>query len=340
MTNRFALTDLRIPAVSAPMAGGPSTPALAAAVSNSGGLGFLAGGMVSATALEQAFTAARRRTSGALGINIFVPQQACCDPGGVAAYARRLSPEVGRYATHLGVPRHDDFGWQAKLDLLCELRPEAVSFTFGLPGPDVCRRLRQAGIFVLGTVTSVDEASLAVACGVDAVVAQGPNAGGHRATFDARAIPSSLPLEHLLREVSAAVDCHVVAAGGLARATDVARILELGATAAQFGTALLLADEAGTNPVHRAALRDPQFTETVLTRAFTGRYARSLKNRFIKDHDHHAVFGFPEVAHLTLPIQAAAVTIADPHGTSLWAGAAFHEAKSGSAKDILADLMP
>ena len=108
--------------------------------------------------------------------------------------------------------------------------------------------------------------------------------------------------------------------------------------AVQIGTAFLLADEAGTNPVHRAALRDPQFTHTVLTRAVTGRYARALRNRFIDEHECDAIFGFPEVARMTAPVQAAAVRIGDPHGTSLWAGAAFRHAKTGSAVDIVRDL--
>jgi nitronate monooxygenase len=130
----------------------------------------------------------------------------------------------------------------------------------------------------------------------------------------------------------------VVAAGGLATATDVRRVRDVGATAAQIGTALLLADEAGTNPVHRAALCDPQFDQTVITRAFTGRYARALRNRFIDEHEQDAICGFPEVAKMTAPVLAAAARAGDPHGTSLWAGTAFQEAKAGSALDIVREL--
>lgn len=329
-----------MPAVSAPMAGGPSTPALAAAVAECGGLGFLAGGLIPAETLADKFAAARALTAGPLGINLFVPHNVPADPGEVETYARRLSAEGGRYATPLGTPRHDDFGWRAKLDLLHELRPEAVSFTFGLPSEEVCRRLREAGILVVGTVTSVDEANQAVSRGVDALVVQGPDAGGHRATFNPHALPDSVGLDDLLAGVLDTVGCDVVAAGGLANTADVDRVFEKGATAAQFGTALLLANEAGTSPVHRAALGDPQFTETVLTRAFTGRYARSLRNRFVRDHEHHAVFGFPEIAHLTSPILAAASALGDPHGTSLWAGTQYRQARTAPVKTILAELMP
>jgi nitronate monooxygenase len=113
---------------------------------------------------------------------------------------------------------------------------------------------------------------------------------------------------------------------------------DAGATAVQLGTAFLLADEAGTNPVYRAALRNRQFTETVLTRAFTGRYARALRNRFIDKHECDAISGFPEVAMMTAPIQAAAIKLGDPHGAALWAGAAFHHAKSAPASDIVREL--
>jgi nitronate monooxygenase len=191
---------------------------------------------------------------------------------------------------------------------------------------------------LLATVTSVDEAAIALGCGVDAVVAQGPGAGGHRATFDQLATPPVATLDDLLVTLTAKFDCPVVAAGGLATAADVERVRTAGAVAAQVGTALLLADEAGTNPVHRAALRDPQFDQTVLTRVFTGRYARSLRNRFIDEHDQDAIVGFPAVARITGPILAAAVRSGDPHGTSLWAGIAFKDAKTGSAVDIVREL--
>lgn len=136
----------------------------------------------------------------------------------------------------------------------------------------------------------------------------------------------------------AGLDCPVVAAGGLATAGDVKRVRDVGATAAQIGTALLLTDEAGTHPVYRAALCEPDFDQTVLTRVFTGRYARALRNRFIDEHEHHAMSGFPEVAMMTAPIQAAAVKVGDPHGVALWAGVAFRHAKTGSAVDIVRDL--
>lgn len=338
MIDRFALTDLSVRILGAPMAGGPTTPALAAAVANAGGLGFLAAGMMSADELAEAIAATRRLTTGAIGVNLFVPQQPQATPQQFRAFAAALSQEAGNYGVTLGKPCHVDDDWAAKLDVVCDLRPEVVSFTFGSPSLRQCCRMTGAGILTLAAVTTVDEAEIALSCGADAVVAQGPSAGGHRATFDPLAAPAEVPLDDLVAALIAGVDCPVVAAGGLATATDVMRVRCAGATAAQIGTALLLADEAGTNPVHRAALCDPQFDRTVITRLFTGRYARALRNRFINEHEQDAIYGFPEVARMTAPVLAAAVRVGDPHGTSLWAGTAFRSAKTGSAVDIVREL--
>jgi nitronate monooxygenase len=336
--NRFALTDLSVPIVGAPMAGGPSTPALAAAVSNAGGLGFLAGGLVSAQQLADDILAARKLTSGPIGVNLFVPQPRLGTLTDLDAFAAALADETERYGVPSGKPRGGEDDTVAKFDVVCELGPEVVSFTFGSPTKAQCHQLGSAGIMAAATVTTVREAEIALLCGVDAVVAQGPCAGGHRATFDPLAAPADDPLDDLLSALRFGLECPVVAAGGLATAGDVQRVRDCGATAAQIGTALLLADEAGTHPVHRAALGDAQFDQTVVTRAFTGRYARALRNRFIDEHEQDAMFGFPEVAMMTGPIQAAALKIGDPHGVALWAGVAFKHAKPGSAVEIVREL--
>lgn len=338
MPHPFDLTDLRFRVLGAPMAGGPSTPELAAAVTNGGGLGFLAGGMSAADDLADAIVAARRLTSGPLGVNLFVPQRRVGTAKQLAAFAAALAEEAEYYGVALGKPRGDYNEWAAKFEVLCDLRPEVVSFTFGSPSDDECRHLNDVGTFTLATITTTREAMIALSCGVDAVVAQGPDAGGHRATFDALATPPDAPLEELVAALVARFDCPVVAAGGVGNSRAVSRLRDGGATAVQCGTAFLLADEAGTNPVHRAALWDPRFIETVVTRAFTGRYARALRNRFVERYDAAAVFGFPDVAMMTAPIQEAAVKLGDPHGTALWAGTAFRHTKTGPAADIVREL--
>jgi nitronate monooxygenase len=335
--DRFHLADLSVRVLAAPMAGGPSKPELVAAVANSGGLGFLASGLSSAEDLADDIFAARKLTSGVLGVNLLVPQQVATTDAQLNSFESALKPEASRYGATVGEPaRHYD--WDAKLNVIYDLRPEAVSFTFGSPTREQSRRLKSIGIMVLATVTTVREAMIALNCGADALVVQGPDAGGHRATFDPFAVPPDDSLDDLVSMLAYCFDYPIVAAGGLGTRRDVSRLRDAGAAAVQLGTAFLLADEAGTNPVHRAALVDPQFNRTVLTRAFTGRYGRALRNRFIDQHEPQAIVGFPQVAGMTASIQSAAVKRGDPHGAALWAGAAFRHAKKVSAADIVREL--
>jgi nitronate monooxygenase len=335
----FDLRDLTIPVIVAPMAGGPSTPELAAAATNAGGLGFLAAGYLTADALAERITVARRLTSGPLSVNLFAPQENIAIQGDIDCYATRLASEAARYGTEPGQPRFNDDDWIAKLDLIADLRPDLVSFTFGGPSPQECAQLRRFGITTVATVTTLAEARQAVAAGVDALAVQGPEAGGHRGTYDPTATPAVQPLAELLAEVLAHTDLPVVAAGALMSADDIAAVIDAGAVAAQLGTAFLLADESGSSPVHRAALTDPRFTETIVTKAFSGRYARGLRNRFVTEHESHAPLGYPQVHYMTSPLRAAAVRAGDPDGTNVWAGTGFRKIRSGSVAEIIGRLV-
>ena len=334
----FDLRDLAVPLIVAPMAGGPSTPELAAAGSTAGGLGFVPAGYLTAEVFGQRLSAARGLTSGPVGANLFVPQPSAATSSAIEGYTKALAAEAEHYDAQLGEPRFDDDGWAAKLDVLLDVRPDVVSFTFGLPSSDECRRLRDAGITTIGSVTTLSEAQRAVAVGVDALAAQGPAAGGHRGTFDPAAAPANQPLDELLAAVITGFDVPVAAAGGLMTADDIQRVLAAGAVAAQLGTAFLLADEAGSSPVHRAALQDDSFTETAVTKAFSGRYARGLRNRFIDEHEDEAPLGYPEVHYLTGPLRAASVRAGDPHAVNVWAGKGFRAARTGSVAEIIRSL--
>ena len=322
----------------APMAGGPGTPVLAAAVSNAGGLGFLAGGYLAGEQLAADIGVARSLTEAPIGVNLFVPQPDTAIPEQLQRYANALEPVAMRLGSRPGAPRWDDDGWTAKLEVIADLQPQVLSFTFGLPAPEVFARLAGLGIATMVTVTTAVEAAAAAAAGADALVVQGPDAGGHRGAWSADVPPSDRPLPDLLAAVRVAVDLPAVAAGGVGTDRDVAALLGAGAMAVQVGTALLLADEAGTNPVHRAALRSEEFTETVLTRAFSGRYARGLRNDFTRRFDAGAPAGYPQVHYLTAPIRRAAVAAGDPHATSLWAGTGFRAARALPAAQIVREL--
>jgi nitronate monooxygenase len=331
--------DIAVPIVGAPMAGGPGRPALAAAVSNAGGLGFVAAGYLSAERFAEDIAAARAATTGPLGVNLFVPQPSVADWVQLEYYAEELEEIADHYQVEVGHPYFgDDDDWERKLEVVADVRPELVSFTFGVPSPDVIRRLGALGLLVMVTVTSAYEAGVAIAAGADSLVVQGPGAGGHRGTFAPDMDPGTESLHELIARIRSAHDVPLIAAGGLGTAADVAAVLNRGAVAAQVGTALLLSDEAGTNPAHRAALKNPLFGNTIVTRAFSGRYARGLENEFTRQLDNVAPLGYPEVNQMTKPIRAAAAELEDPNGLNLWAGIGFREARSGPAADIVASL--
>jgi nitronate monooxygenase len=332
--------DLAVPIVGAPMAGGPGGPALAAAVSNAGGLGFVPAGYLSAEQFADDIAAARAATTGPLGVNLFVPQPSVADWVQLEYYAEELEDVAEHYHVEVGRPEFgDDDDWERKLEVVADVRPELVSFTFGAPPPDVVGRLSALGLLVTVTVTSAYEAGVAIAAGADSLVVQGPNAGGHRGTFAPDMEPGEESLHQLIDRIGHAHrDIPLVAAGGLGSADAVAGVLRRGAVAAQVGTALLLADEADTNSTYRAALKHPQFTNTVITKAFSGRYARALENEFTRLLDNVAPLGYPEVNQMTAPIRAAAVEVDDPNGINLWAGTAYRQACSGPVADIVASL--
>jgi nitronate monooxygenase len=336
----FALNALTHPIVQAPMGGGPSTPALAAAVSSAGGLGFLAAGYKAQEAVRADLEELRSLLSDAVpfGVNIFAPPGHGTGADHVAAYAETLSSEVANSGVALGAPRWDDDRYTEKLDLLCAERIPVVSFTFGCPSREDVERLHRADVAVWVTVTTPNEAGAASATGADALIVQGVEAGGHRGGFDDRA-PGDVGLLALLQLVRARVSeaLPLVATGGVATGRAVAAVLAAGAAAAQLGTAFMLCPEAATAPAHRDALAGDD-APTALTRAFTGRTARGIVNRFLREHSAEAPSAYPEVHHLTAPIRTAARQRGDADGFHLWAGQAYQLAEPMPAAELVDQL--
>jgi NAD(P)H-dependent flavin oxidoreductase YrpB (nitropropane dioxygenase family) len=328
-----------LPVLAAPMAGGPSTPALVVAAARAGGLGFLAAGY--RTPEDLAGQIAEVRASGVpFGVNVFAPTPVPVDPGEYAAYARAIRAEGEPYGvdpTTLPL-REDDDAWQAKVDLLVADPVPVVGFTFGLPPEPVVRRLQQAGSVVVQTVTDLAEARAAAGAGVDVLLVQSAEAGAHSGTWTPEQLPEVVPAVELVAAVAGEVDLPLWAAGGLATADDVRRVLGAGAETALVGTALLRADEAGTSATYRAALADPARHETVLTRAFSGRPARALRNRFVDRYADRAPSGYPAVHHLTTPIRRAAAAAGDPERINIWAGTGVRLGSDGPVAEILAGL--
>jgi nitronate monooxygenase len=320
--------------VLAPLAGGPSTPELAAAVSNAGGLGFLGGAYLAPEQLNEQLAATRRLTSGPLGVNLFVLRDLAVDLAAIAAYADELEPEARRLGVRLGEPRFDDDAFDAKLEIVLAAGVEVVSFTFGCPASAVLRRVTQSGAEAWLTVTSSAEARAASVAGADVLVVQGPEAGGHRGTWDDRDARDA-PLLELLEEIAAQESVPLVAAGGIADRSAVLAALDAGAAAVQVGTAFLLCPEAGTGDAYRTAVAAGG--ETGVTRAFTGRCGRGLVNVFMRAHQ-GAPSAYPYVHHLTSPLRAAARSVGDANGFNLWAGTNVGLARPESAADVVARL--
>jgi nitronate monooxygenase len=247
-----------------------------------------------------------------------------------------LGDEASRYGAEVGEPRPDDDDWDAKLAALRHEPVPVVSFTFGCPAPELLRALAGAGSETWVTVTSPAEARTARDAGAQILVLQGVEAGGHRATFDDLAESEGLSALALLRLVASEIDLPLVATGGISDGPGVAAALAAGAAAAQVGSAFMLTPEAATNPAQRALLTED--SPTALTRAFSGRLARGIVNRFMTEHEAGAPRAYPQVHHATSPVRAAARQANDPDGFNLWAGQAHRLAKELPAAEVVTIL--
>jgi nitronate monooxygenase len=320
--------DLELPIVLAPLAGGPATVELAVAVSEAGGLGFLAAGYLTASAMREQLERFRASSARPFGVNLFAPPSVPAEP--YEAFVESLRGEEERAGVPLGTPRSDDDDWAAKLDVVAELAPPVVSFAFGCPEPEVLARLQAAGSATWVSVTTPAEARRAEAAGAQALVVQGAEAGGHRAAFADRD-EEPYGLLALLQLVGSATELPLVAAGGIATGRGVAGALAAGAAAAQVGTAFLRCPEAGTAEVHRAAIAGAG--PTALTRAFSGKLARGIVNRFMREHG-DAPSAYPEIHYVTSPLRKAARASGDPDLVNLWAGQAHALASDAPAGDV------
>jgi nitronate monooxygenase len=340
MSGLFAGIGVTSPVVAAPMAGGPTTPALVAAAGRAGALGFLAAGYRTPDDLAAQIAAVRGAGTGAFGVNVFAPNPVAVDPAQFRAYAAALREDGAKFGLDLGsapIVENDD-AWHDKIAMLVADPVPVVSFTFGLPPREDLLALRRAGAILLQTVTCADEARAAAEAGVDGLVVQASAAGAHSGTFTPGAVPADVPLPELLRLVRAVVPLPLIGAGGVATADDVVAVLGAGAEAAMAGTALLRTDESGASAAHKAALVEMSTVPTVVTRAFSGRPARALRNGFVSRFDARAPLGYPAVHHLTTPLRRAAAAAGDTERMNLWAGRRFRHARPGAARAALAGL--
>lgn len=319
--------NIRHPIIQAPMAGS-STPRMAAAVSNAGGLGSLGVGAQKPDAARSAIQAFRELSSGPLNVNLFCHRPATADAAKAAAWLQRLRPAFDAQQTPppAGLDEiyrsfvEDD----AMLAMLLETRPEVVSFHFGLPPARSIARLKQAGAVLLGTATSLEEALVLQDAGIDAIVAQGIEAGGHRGMFDPAAPDERYPTSVLVRLLAARLGTPVIATGGLMTGGDIASALRDGAAAAQLGTAFLCTEESAADTHHRALLLSPDTARhTVLTTAISGRPARCLANRFTafgQTVDPADIPDYPLTYDAGKALHQAALKMGEPGYGAYWSG--------------------
>jgi nitronate monooxygenase len=329
------------PIIQGPMGGGPSTPELVAAVSNAGGLGSLGAAYLTPDQITETIRRIRSLTSRPFNVNLFAggwATQHNVDCGSMLEILGEIHHKLGIPAPRPPHPAPDPF--PAQLEAVLDARPPIFSFTFGIPGRDALARLKSRDIAILGTATTVDEARALEAAGVDAIVAQGSEAGAHRGTFLDAFESSMVPALHLVRASVAAVNLPVIATGGLMDGRDIVAALQAGAAAAQLGTAFLVSPESGASGVHKRAILTATEDNTAVSRAFSGRPARGIRNAFMARIDGRGIIlPYPFQNALTRPMRTAAAQQQLPDYLSLWAGQGLARARAMPAGELVARLI-
>ncbi|MGA9967140.1 MAG: nitronate monooxygenase [Terriglobales bacterium] len=340
MSNTLSLNP---PIIQAPLAGGGDTPALVAAVCNAGALGFIGAAYLSPTQILEAGREVRTQTNQKFGINLFAPGKLSEPPRDPHPALQRVAPffaELGLPAPSLPDSVADPF--EEQLAAALETGASFFSFTFGVLPENAVRAIKSHGMFLMGTATTVEEALILEKAGVDAVVAQGSEAGGHRGTFAADFTTALVGTISLVPQVADAVRIPVIASGGIMDGRGIVAALALGATAVQMGTAFLTCDEAGVPECYKQAITHAREDQTRVTRAFSGRPARGIVNRFMtaveKDGGPNALLPFPLQNQLTRPLRTRAAQQGKAELLSLWAGQGLRLARRQPAKKLIARL--
>lgn len=331
------------PIIQAPMAGGATTADLVATVCEAGGLGFIGAAYLTPSQITEVSHEVRKRTSKPFGINLFAPVATPDQPANPEAALQRLRvfhAELGLPAPTPPSMSSDPFSEQ--LPAVLESGASVFSFTFGIPPANAIDAIKSRGMFVSGSATTVDEAISLEKMGVDAIVAQGSEAGAHRGSFMTDFAAAMVGTMALVPQMVDAVKLPVIASGGIMDGRGLAAALSLGASAVQMGTAFLTCDESGVSDAHKEAILTTREYDTRVTRAFSGRPARGIVNRFMREVDRpdalDAILPYPLQNALTRPLRNAAAKQGRPEYLSLWAGQGLGLARRQSAADLIEQL--
>ena len=331
---------LKLPVIQAPMAGGGDTPALVAAVSNAGALGFVGAAYLNPDQIAATGAAIRKQTKRPFGINLFAPVDEPEGPRAPAEMIARLRPYFAELKLDPpDAPVRKPSVFDEQLEAAIASGASVFSFTFGMLPGDAVRKIKAKGLYLIGTATTVEEALALEKSGVDAVVAQGAEAGGHRGTFLHEFSAGMVGGLALIPQIADAVEIPVIASGGIMDGRGIVAALALGASAVQLGTAFLTCAESGVPDVYREAILTAKDHQTRLTRAFSGRPARGIANRFLEEiGDDPAILPFPVQNALTRPLRNEAAKQGKSEFLSLWAGQGMRLARRQSADELVRQL--
>jgi nitronate monooxygenase len=342
MTTRFRLSDLKLPVIQAPMAGsGINAPELVIASSRAGVLGSIAAAYCTPEQVRSDVATVRGATDRPFAVNLFAPTTDPEHPGTSSKMLEFLRGWHARFGlAPPQIPDRTSEPFEEMIELLLELRPSVVSFTFGLLPPNVMQALQSRDIFVIGTATTVHEAFLLASSGVDAVVAQGAEAGGHRGSFAATRGFGSVGLMALLPQVIDAIRIPVIASGGIMDGRGIAAALALGAAGVQMGTAFLVTRESGAPECYKKRVLESNDESTVFTNAFSGRFARGIENRFMEEMNQADIvpLPYPWQNAITRPLRKAGAAAGNAEVLSLWAGQASALATEQSVQQLVDSL--
>lgn len=336
--------SIRYPIIQAPMAGGITTTELVAASSKAGILGMIGAGYMSPEQLRTQIQEIKTQTTERFGVNVFVPTDYSVDQSEIEV-SHQLLASI-RKELNLPTPETISFpnlhkSFEEQINIILEEEIKVCSFTFGLPSENLISLLKQQGIVLMGTATNVKEAIACEQAGMDLIVVQGSEAGGHRGTFDENVEGSLIGLMSLIPQIKDHVQTPLIAAGGIMDGRGLVAALHLGADAVQMGTAFLTTIESGAHPQHKEAILKAAEDETVITKSFSGKSARGLKNRFVQDllTNEHKLPVFPIQNSLTQDIRKASAQNQDPSFMSLWSGQSPHLARAISVQELVEDTM-